>query len=139
MGLDIAVFKSLSAMEREFPGYRFGREPMTGECWVISPEGVNLDWDAVTVRSWRVGNIMHVAALRDAIADRLGEGSHLERIVLYSGSHTGDAIEEPSFVELEAELKLIESDPDPWVREFADGLAELIGMARREKNPIVFV
>ncbi|MBN9547684.1 MAG: hypothetical protein J0H31_02055 [Alphaproteobacteria bacterium] len=139
MGLDIAVFKSISAMEREFPGYRFGREPMTGECWVVDPEGVDLDWDAVTMRSWRVGNVMHVAALRDAIAGHLGGGSALERVVLYSGSHTGDAIEEPGFGELESELKLIESSSDPWVREFADGLSELIRMARREKNPIVFV
>ena len=52
---------------------------------------------------------------------------------------TGDAIEEPSFGELERELKLIESCTDAWVRESADGLAELIGMARREKSPIVFV
>ncbi|TPN75951.1 hypothetical protein FJ987_23030 [Mesorhizobium sp. CU2] len=139
MGLDIAVFKSVSTMEREFPEYSFQREPMTGECWVIDPEGMNLDWDAVTARSWRVGNIMHVAALRETIAGHLGDGSALERIVLYSGSHSGDAIEEPSFAELERELKLIESSPDEWVREFADCLSELIGMARREKNPIVFV
>jgi len=33
--------------------------------------------------------------------------------------------------ELERELKLIESSPDEWVREFADGLSELIAMARR--------
>jgi hypothetical protein len=36
-------------------------------------------------------------------------------------------------------LELIKSSADAWVREFADGLAELIGMARGEKNPIVFV
>jgi hypothetical protein len=41
--------------------------------------------------------------------------------------------------ELERELKRIETSLDEWVREFADGLAELIGMARGEKNPIVFV
>jgi hypothetical protein len=41
--------------------------------------------------------------------------------------------------ELEHELKLIESSLDEWVREFADGLSQLIAMARREKNPIVFV
>ena len=49
------------------------------------------------------------------------------------------AIEEPSFGELERELKLIESSSDPYVQEFADGLSELIAMARREKNPVVFV
>jgi hypothetical protein len=38
MGLDLAVFKSVQTMEREFPGYRFQREPTTGECWVIDPE-----------------------------------------------------------------------------------------------------
>jgi|GEM_PF-3245201 len=102
-------------------------------------EGVNLTWDVVTARDWRVGNISHVYYLRDWIASQLGEGSALERLVLFSGSHAGDVIEEPSFAELERELKLIETSPDEWVREFADGLAELIGMARGEKNPIVFV
>jgi|GEM_PF-2857073 len=38
MGLDIAVFKSVSTMEKEFPGYRFQREPVTGECEVIDPK-----------------------------------------------------------------------------------------------------
>ncbi|KUM27751.1 hypothetical protein AU467_15285 [Mesorhizobium loti] len=139
MGLDVAVFKSVSALEREFPRYRFQREPKTGECWVTHPEGVNLDWHTVTARDWRVGNILHIGALRDAVAGHLGEGSALERLVLGSGSSVGDVIDEPSFGELERELKLIETNQDAWVREFADGLAEMIGMARREKNPIVFV
>ncbi|MFD1984067.1 hypothetical protein ACFSOZ_15530 [Mesorhizobium newzealandense] len=139
MGLDVAVFKSTSTMEREFPGYCFQREPVTGECEVIHPEGVNLTWDVVTARDWRVGNIAHVAALRETIAGYLGEGSALERIVLFSGSHVGDVIEEPSFGELERELLLIESSTDPWVWEFANGLSELIGTARQERNPIVFV
>ena len=38
MGLGAAVFKSISTMEREFSGYRFQREPITGECEVIHPE-----------------------------------------------------------------------------------------------------
>ncbi|MCV3208110.1 hypothetical protein OHD62_15820 [Mesorhizobium sp. YC-39] len=139
MGLDLAVFKSASTMEREFPGYRFQREPTNGECEVIHPEGLNLTWDDVVACDWRVGNILHIAALRELIADHLGEGSALERIVLFSTWGVGDVIEEPSFGELERELTLIESSPDAWVREFADGLAKLIGMARREKNPIVFV
>ena len=62
----------------------------------------------------------------------------LERLVLYSGSHCGDVIEEPNFGELERELKIIVSSPDPDVRDFAIELAELIRVARREKNPIVF-
>jgi hypothetical protein len=139
MGLDVAVFKSLSALEREFPGYRFEREPKTGECRVVHPDGVHLDWKTVTARDWRVGNILHVGALRVTIAGHLGEESALERFVLFSGSHTGYVIEEPSFGELERELKFIESSSDPYVQEFADGLSELIGMARREKNPVVFV
>lgn len=139
MGLDAAVFKSVSAMEREFPGYRFQREPISGECEVIHPENVDLALDALRARAWRIGNISHVGDLRESIAGHIGKGSALERLVLYSGSHMGDTIEEPSFGELEKELRLIESNPDAWVREFADGLSELIDIARREKNPIVFV
>jgi len=139
VGLDVAVFKSLSALELEFPGYRFEREPRTGECWVVHPDSVHLDWKTVTARDWRVGNILHVGALRETIAGHLGEESALARIVLFSGSHSGDVIGEPSFGELERELKLIESSSDPYVQEFANGLSELIAMARREKNPVVFV
>jgi hypothetical protein len=139
MGLDAAVFKSVSTMEREFPGYRFQREPMTGECEVIHPEGVNLELDTVMAYSKWLGNVSHIGELSRTIEGYLGSASALERLVLYSGGHMGDVIEEPSFAELERELKLIESSPDEWVREFADGLSELIGMARREKNPIVFV
>ncbi|UVK51675.1 hypothetical protein DBIPINDM_004973 [Mesorhizobium sp. AR02] len=139
MGLDAAVFKSASTMEQEFPDYRFQREPVTGECEVIHPEGVNLAPDAVVAIAWRIGNISLVGHLREWIAGHIGEGSALERLVLYSGGHMGDTIEEPSFGELERDLGLIESSTDAWVREFADGLAELIGIARRETNPIVFV
>ena len=138
MGLDIAVFKNVSTMEREFPGYRFQREPMTGECEVIHPEGVNLALDAVTACHFRVGNLAQVGYLREWIAGNIGEGTALERLVLYSGSHCGDVIEEPNFVELERELEIIVSSPDPDVRDFAIELAELIRVARREKNPIVF-
>ncbi|RAZ87012.1 hypothetical protein DPM33_27130 [Mesorhizobium hawassense] len=139
MGLDAAVFKSVSAMEREFPDYRFQREPMTGECEVIHPEGVELRLDEVVAYSRRFGNISHIGALSITIGEYLGEASALERLVLYSGSHGGDVIEEPSFGELERELKLIETSSDEYVREFANGLQELIDMARREKNPIVFL
>ncbi|RWK01173.1 MAG: hypothetical protein EOR43_23975 [Mesorhizobium sp.] len=100
---------------------------------------MHLNWDAVIARSWRVENISHIAALLERIAGHLGEGSALERIVRFSASHVGDVTEEPGFGELERELMLIESNPDAWVRECAHGLSELIGMARHEQNPIVFV
>jgi len=138
MGLDAAVFKSVATMEREFPGYRFQREPMTGECEVIRPEGVNLELDTVMAYSKWLGNVSHIGELSRTIEGYLGSASALERLVLYSGGHMGDVIEEPSFAELERELKLIESSPDEWVREFAHELGELIRVARREKNPIVF-
>jgi hypothetical protein len=139
VGLGAAVFKSISTMEREFSGYRFQREPITGECEVIHPEDVELGLDEVVAYSLRFGDISHIGDMRAEIEEYLGEMSALERLVLYSGSHSGDIIEEPSFGELERELKLIESSSDPYVQKFADGLSELIAMARREKNPIVFV
>jgi hypothetical protein len=74
MGLDAAVFKSVSAMEQEFPGYRFQREPISGECEVIYPENVDLALDALRARAWRIGNISHVGDLRGSIAGLLGEG-----------------------------------------------------------------
>ncbi|MBB6412406.1 hypothetical protein [Mesorhizobium sangaii] len=81
MGLDVVVFKSTSTMEREFSGYCFQREPATGECEVIDPEGVNLTWEVVTACDRRVGNIAHVATLRETTAGYLGEGSALDLLM----------------------------------------------------------
>ncbi|MER8399844.1 hypothetical protein [Mesorhizobium sp. M1348] len=139
MGLSAVVYKSASALEKEFPGYHFRCEPTSGECEVIYPDGARIPQDTVTACERRFGNISHIGVLRETIFGYLGKGSALERLVLYSGSHAGDVIKGASFDDLEGELRLIESSPEAVVREFADELLALISMARLEQNPIVFV
>lgn len=139
MGLDAVVYKSVSALEKEFSGYRFQRDPMSGECEVIHPAGAEIPWDAVKACERRFGNISHIGALRETIIGHLGKGSALERLVLHSGSHAGDVIMDMSFYELEREARLVESSLDAYVREFANQLLLLISAARKEENPIVFV
>ena len=109
------------------------------ECEVIHPSGAEIPWDAVKACERRFGNISHIGALRETIIERLGKGSALERLVLYSGSHAGDVIMDMSFYELEREARLVESSLDAYVREFANQLLLLISAARKEQNPIVFV
>ncbi|MEI9429701.1 hypothetical protein [Mesorhizobium sp. Cs1299R1N3] len=86
-----------------------------------------------------LGNISHIGALRGRIARHLGKASALERLVLYSGSHAGDVIEETGFGEVEEELGLLETSPDEYLGRFASVMRAVIGAARQERNPIVFV
>ncbi|WP_027059922.1 hypothetical protein [Mesorhizobium loti] len=72
---------------------------------------------------------LHLPCRRSTIAGYVGKSSALERLVLYSGSHGGEVIEDASFGELEEELALIDANPDEYVREFAGHLRILIGMA----------
>ena len=139
MSLTAIVYKSMLALEKEFPGYRFEREPMSGECEVVYPDGARLPWEAVKASEQWLGNIALIGHLRSTIAGYVGKLSALERLVLYSGSHGGDVIEDASFGELEEELALIDASPDEYIREFAAHLRILISMARQERNPIVFV
>lgn len=139
MGLSAVVYKNASALEKEFPGYRFQREPISGECEPIHPADRGIPWDAVKACERRFGSISHIGALRETIAGYLGRDSALERLVLYSGSHAGDVIMDMSFDELEGEARLVEASPDAYVRKFADELLMLIRAARQEQNPIVFV
>jgi len=139
MSLSAVVFKSMLALEREFPGYRFEREPTSGECEAVYPDGARIPWDVIKACEQWLGNISHIGVLRGRIARHLGKASALERLVLYSGNHCGDVIEDMSFGELEEELALIEASPDEYLRGFASALRALIGAARQERNPIVFV
>lgn len=136
MGLDAVVYKRLSVLESEFPGHRFQRDPETGECEAIHSQGPRIPWDAGMACNCRLGNVSHIGELHNLLAERLGPGSALERLVLYSGSHSGDVIDQSSFEALEAELRLVESDLD--FREFAEAMLMLIRTARQEQNPIVF-
>ncbi|MCH4554679.1 hypothetical protein AB4Z43_15925 [Mesorhizobium sp. 2RAF45] len=139
MSLSAVVYKAMLALEQEFPGYRFEREPISGECEVVYPDGARVSWDAAKACERLLGNISHIGVLRGRIARHLGKASALERLVLYSGSHAGDVIEETGFGEIEEELDLLEISPDEHLRGFVGALRALIGAARQERNPIVFV
>ncbi|BCG87124.1 MULTISPECIES: hypothetical protein [unclassified Mesorhizobium] len=139
MSLKAIVFKGMLALEQEFPGYRFEREPISGECEVVYPDGARIPWEAVKVCEQWFGNVSHIGTLRGRIARYVGKASALKRLVLYSGSHAGDVIEEARFGELEGELALLEASSDEYVGGFAVALRTLIGAARQERNPIVFV
>lgn len=143
MGLSAIVYKSLLSVEKEFPGGRFTRDPETGECEVVSLSDLDPLFDPVA-EDRHFGSISHIAYLSDVVAERLGESSSLDRLVLYPGGRVGDtggwaggAVDENSFAALLAELKVILSNPAPYVEAFAEDLLSLIEAARRENNPIL--
>jgi hypothetical protein len=89
----------------------------------------------------RLGNIALISTLSDEVSQLIGPESLLERKILYSGTHYGDAIPLQELDELSAELNRISETgrSSPVMQEFVSALQQLIQAAKDEANPIVFV
>jgi hypothetical protein len=89
----------------------------------------------------RLGNIALIGTLSDEVLQLIGPASFLERKILYSGAHSGDAIPLQELDELSAELNRISETgrSSPMMQEFVSALQQLIQAAKDEGNPIVFV
>jgi hypothetical protein len=82
-----------------------------------------------------------VSALREEATQLVGSDSTLVQKVLYSGTHSGDAIARKSVSDLAAELDSVKKTKQfsPEFRLFLESFEDLISVAKREENPIVFV
>jgi hypothetical protein len=89
----------------------------------------------------RLGNVALISTLSDEVSQLIGPETLLERKVLYSGVHSGDAIPLQDLGELSAELSRINETgrSSPPMQEFVSALRQLIQAAQDEGNPIVFV
>jgi len=86
----------------------------------------------------RVGNAAMVGQLKKRIAQLLPPESLILKTVLYSGTHTGDAIEAELMPALRRELQTIASDGDPDVRQFRQTMLYLADAATAEGTAITF-
>jgi hypothetical protein len=147
MGLDAAVYRRVEELPFTNDDLRsISVDPMTGQ----------IDFeDAMLFRAWsdkvkaaekRIGNIASVEALRAEIERVLGESSSealLIKKVLYSGTHSGDAICQSDFDSLKREIELVRGiagrDASRELDGFLADMEELVVAAEQHRNPIVFV
>ena len=86
-----------------------------------------------------LGNIAEVGHLREEICRALGEQAVLVRLVLHSGSHSGDAVQVGQLSGLQSEVLRLEQINDASVVAFRRKMDSLITAALEEQTPILFV
>jgi Tfp pilus assembly ATPase PilU len=94
--------------------------------------------DERRLASVRLGNIAHVAFLRDLAVQSLGAQSLVAARVLYSGTHSGDSIRVTELQPLSRELQVLADSPQAEMQTFARELVELVRLASINETPIVF-
>jgi len=89
----------------------------------------------------RLGNVALISALREEASCLIGPESFVVQKILYSGTHSGDAIWLSDLPELSADLDSIRKTGkgSSQLQHFVSTFEELIETAKEESNPIVFV
>lgn len=144
MSLSAVVYKNSDtlAVNLEAGGKK---DPTTGQYYFDSPEEERrFPKDFFVAADWWIGNVSSVAELRAELENLAGTNDLLliERC-LYSGSHSGDTIEPNLFATIEKEIlqlrhRLGDALPES-IERFFSGMLNIIQIAKRENNPIVFV
>jgi hypothetical protein len=144
MGLDIVVYRSRKSLGIDVDSLGCVRDPGTGQYCLPNNFGPDvIPRDAVAAIRWRIGNISGVAQLREEL-ERASNGEKLLLIekVVYDGTHAGDAILDDLFDKLEAEIHDLQTRRDrhffEYLNDFLAKMLEVVQIARREGNPIVF-
>ena len=142
MGLDAVVYKNRASVDVGKHSSEALVVPETGEIYFDQPQHYpDYPKEYFEAVSFRIGNISAVADLRDELRKTLGTNSSIERMILYSGSHSGDVVPPTKFAELEREIDAL-SQIEPkssHLVEFLNQLSLLINAGRSNGNPIVFV
>ena len=94
--------------------------------------------DEKKLASVRVGNVAHVALLRDLVVRSLGPQSLVAAKVLYSGTHCGDSVSIAELEPLSRELQVLADSPQTEMQAFARDFGELVRVASRNETPIRF-
>lgn len=141
MGLDAVVYRNTRHLNLGLDARFALLHPETGEVYFQSNDLSLKYLDQRHAAEHRLGNITAVSALREEATRLVGPNSMLVQKVLYSGTHSGDAIAGKSVSDLAVELesirkaKRLSSELELLLAAWED----LINVARREGNPIVFV
>ena len=86
----------------------------------------------------RIGNVAHVARLRDLAAARLGSKSLVVSKMLYDGTHSGDSLAVTELGQLSTELLALEGAPEQEMQSFAREMLEIVRAARQHERPVCF-
>ncbi len=146
MGLDAVVYRSRSNLPFDPEQVGATLDPSTGEyCFAAGKEDDlerRFPRETRVAAEVRIGNLAVVSTLREKAARVLTENSVIRSKVLYSGTHTGDAIPVAQLSGLENELTalrhLAQERDLVDLREFVQNMDRLVTVARQENNPIVF-
>ena len=141
MGLDAVVYRNKRHLKLGSDEELARCVPETGEVYFDDDKLSRKYHHKREAVAQRLGNVAQISALREEAARLFGPESMLLGKVLYSGTHSGDAIPLESVPLLSTELESITdaNEQSPEMRHFIRSLQELIRAANDEKNPIVFV
>lgn len=145
MSLSAVVYRNRSSIDADIEAQGAKKDERTGEYYFESPEiERRFPGGFSQATDWWIGNIASVAELRDELETLTGRRDLLLiQKCLFSGSHSGDLIESELFSSIESEVREILSHFKMRLslpaKQFLDGMLNIITVARREKNPIVFV
>jgi hypothetical protein len=145
MSLSAVVYRNRSSIDADIEAQGAQKDERTGQYYFESPEierGFPRGFSEAS--KWWIGNIESVAELRDEFDALTGRRDLLLiQKCLFSGSHSGDLIEPELFSSIESEVREILSRFKMGLslsaKQFLDGMLNMITVARREENPIVFV
>jgi hypothetical protein len=101
-------------------------------------DAVTYGQDEQAVASKRLGNVAHVAFLRDSATRALGTQSVVVSKILYDATHSGDSLAVSELQSLAAELRILERTCDMDVQTFARDMLELVLIALIRERPIHF-
>lgn len=141
MGLDAVVYRNATNLHLGADEKLARRIPETGEVYFEDDEISRKYLPHRHAVEHRLENVSAVAELRDEVTRLVGPTSMTVQRILYSGTHSGDAIPVSELPELAAELDSIRQcgRGSPHLHQFMRALKELIQAANDEGNPIVFV
>lgn len=139
MGLDAVVYRNTRHLNLGLDARFALLHPETGEVYFQSNDLSLKYLDQRHAAEHRL--ITAVSALREEATRLVGPNSMLVQKVVYSGTHSGDAIAGKSVSDLAVELESIRKAKrlSSELELLLAALEDLINVARREGNPIVFV
>jgi len=145
MGLDGRVYFARESLPADVESKGAKLNPTTGEYVFENPESASQfpsDFSVATKR--RLGNVSAFGGLRGELQSILGSTqSLLYQRCLADGTHGGDVVEYELLDQLETEmartLSKIGGQRRQILRGFLRAMGDLVRVAKRERNPIVFV
>jgi hypothetical protein len=144
MSLSALVYRNRGTLDIDVDSLGATRDDRTGEYYFPTPQhDGKFPREAFIASEFWIGNITGVAGLREELRTITNQDSLFEKMVLYSGTHSGDVIELAILPTLEHEVRSLLGRRETQISEnlvsVLHGILGLIETAKRESNPIVFV